>query len=81
MTNLVIGLICLALGAWGLVAWWEEFGDALRGSVPLLLVLVGLAAIGAGRLRKPRATPEPDRENPAEPDADAAETVGQSRVD
>jgi hypothetical protein len=76
MTNLVIGLICLAVGAWGLVAWWEEFGDVLRGFVPLLLVLLGLAAIGAGRLRPPRATPESNHENPAEPDADAAEAVG-----
>jgi len=76
MTNLVSGLICLALGAWGLVAWWDEFGDVLRGFVPLLLVLLGLAAIGAGRLRQPLATPESKREPPAEPDADAAEAVG-----
>ena len=72
MTNLVIGLICLVLGAWGLVAWWDEFGDVLRGFVPLLLVLLGLAAIGAGRLRKPHATLESNREQPAEPKADAA---------
>ena len=73
MTSLVIGLICLALGAWGLMAWWEEFGAALRGVVPLLLVLLGLAAIGAGRLRKPLGAPEPTRENPVEADADVAE--------
>ena len=70
MTNLVIGLICLAVGAWGLVAWWEEFGDVLRGFVPLLLVLLGLAAVGAGRSRKPRATPEANREHSPETDAD-----------
>ena len=76
MKNLVIGLICLALGAWGLVAWWEEFGQALRGWVPLLLVLLGLAAVGAGRSRKPRATPEANREHSAETDAEVVDALG-----
>jgi hypothetical protein len=70
MKNLVIGLICLALGAWGLVAWWEEFGQALRGWVPLLLVLLGLAAVGAGRSRKPRATADAHREPASDADSE-----------
>ncbi len=48
MKHLIVGLILLCLGAWGIIAWWLEFGAALRGLAPLLLVLVGLAAIGTG---------------------------------
>jgi hypothetical protein len=70
MTNLIIGLLCLALGAWGLVAWWEDFGQALRGAVPLLLILLGLAAIGAGMAKKTSGLPEGARENPDEAGAD-----------
>ena len=28
--------------------WWGHFGEVLRGLIPIVLVLVGLAAIGAG---------------------------------
>ena len=61
MTNLIVGLICLALGAWGVVAWWDEFGAVLRGVVPILFILLGLAAIGAGM--KTRTTSKPEGED------------------
>ena len=48
MIHLIVGLITLILGAWGMIAWWEAFGEVLRGLVPIALVLFGLAAIGAG---------------------------------
>ncbi len=48
MRHLIVGLIFLALGAWGIITWWDDFGELLRGVIPLLLVLVGLAAIGSG---------------------------------
>jgi hypothetical protein len=48
MIHLVVGLVALCLGAWGIIVWWGHFGEALRGLIPLMLVLVGLAAIGAG---------------------------------
>ncbi len=54
MRDLIVGLIFLSLGAWGIIAWWEDFGELLRGVIPLLLVLVGLAAIGAGFQRTMR---------------------------
>ena len=47
MIHLITGVILLILGAWGIIGWWGDFGAFLRGLVPLLLVLVGLAAIGA----------------------------------
>jgi hypothetical protein len=48
MIHLIVGLATLCFGAWGMIAWWDHFGEVLRGLVPLLLVLLGLAAIGAG---------------------------------
>ena len=48
MRHLIVGLSLLALGAWGMIAWWDDFGELLRGVIPFLLILVGLAAIGAG---------------------------------
>lgn len=57
MTHLIVGLTLLALGAWGMIAWWGDFGEFLRGLIPLLLVLVGLVGIGAG-LRKTVADAE-----------------------
>jgi len=60
MTNLIVGLCCLALGAWGVTAWWDEFGELLRGLVPIVLILLGLAAIGAGMNSK--VTPKPEGE-------------------
>ena len=58
MTNLIVGLILLVLGAWGVAAWWDEFGEILRGVIPIVLILLGLAAIGAGMKSKAASTPE-----------------------
>ena len=48
MKDLIVGLVLVVLGAWGLISWWDDIGEFLRGVIPLLLVLVGLAALGAG---------------------------------
>ncbi len=81
MIHLVVGLITLVLGAWGIIVWWGHFGECLRGLIPIRLVLVGLAAIGAG-FRKaigeaeneedpsPEPTP-PKRVRPRKPDTPA----------
>lgn len=42
------GLISIVLGILGIVAWWWSFVDILKGSVPAILVLGGLAAFFAG---------------------------------
>ena len=58
MTNLIVGLICLALGSWGIVGWWEEFGLVLRGLIPVVCLLAGLAAVGAGVKSKGASKPK-----------------------
>jgi hypothetical protein len=52
MIHLIIGLLALILGAWGIISWWADFGQFLRGLIPILLVVVGLAGIGAGFQKK-----------------------------
>jgi len=72
MTNLIVGLICLALGAWGITAWWDEFGAVLRGLLPVAILLVGLAAVGAGMKRKAACKPQVEDEDQAMPSGDAS---------
>ncbi|MFA4991009.1 MAG: hypothetical protein WC569_00310 [Candidatus Omnitrophota bacterium] len=42
------GLISIILGIWGILAWRFEFVALLKGSVPPILGLGGLAALFAG---------------------------------
>ncbi|MHC4251925.1 MAG: hypothetical protein ACYS9X_22625 [Planctomycetota bacterium] len=67
MIHLLVGLVALCLGAWGIISWWNYFGECLRGFIPIMLVLLGLAAIGAG-LRK--LTGESEGGDAREPGAD-----------
>jgi hypothetical protein len=46
--TLLGGLISIIVGIWGLVSWWDNFVILLKGSVPLILILGGLAALFAG---------------------------------
>ena len=72
MVNLIVGLICLALGAWGITAWWGEFGAVLRGLLPVVFLLVGLAAVGAGMKRKAACKPQVEDEDQATSSNDAS---------
>ncbi len=42
------GLVSIIVGIWGLINWWYSFVILLKGSVPPILVLGGLAALFAG---------------------------------
>ena len=42
------GLVSIILGIWGLITWWYSFVILLKGCVPPILVLGGLAALFAG---------------------------------
>ena len=48
MPKIIFGLISMALGLWGVAAWWWSIVELLRGLVPLLLLILGLVALGAG---------------------------------
>lgn len=63
MANIIFGLVALALGLWGISVWWWSVVELLRGLVPILLILLGLVALGAGvtRMRESGAShSEPD---------------------
>ncbi|MBF0350108.1 MAG: hypothetical protein HQM11_03715 [SAR324 cluster bacterium] len=50
--NLFVGLVVCLLGFWGLYVWWWSVAEVLRGVVPIILILFGLVAIGAGISKK-----------------------------
>ena len=54
MLSSVAGVVCLILGLLGIVFWWSQLGDVLRGLIPLVLLVVGLIALASGLTRKHR---------------------------
>jgi hypothetical protein len=45
MKHLALGTLLVALGLWGVFAWWESFGLVMRALVPLTLLILGLLAV------------------------------------
>ena len=66
MPSVIFGLLALALGLWGLTAWWWSVTEFLRGAMPVALIALGLVALAAGvqSVRVPRggkgAASDPD---------------------
>ena len=60
MLHVVIGLVLLVLGVFGIISWWTDFGLVLRGLVPFLFLIAGLIAIGSGLIREKLAGSEND---------------------
>ena len=50
---ILVGLVCVVLGIWGLVSWWSYFVKALMAGVPAFLILLGiiLAIFGYSELK------------------------------
>ncbi len=48
MTIIIVGVVLLLVGAWGMVSYWWSFLEIMRGMFPLMTILSGLIAIGAG---------------------------------
>jgi len=48
MAHIIGGVIATVLGILGMIGWWDNFGDFLRGFIPLALLIAGATAIGAG---------------------------------
>ncbi len=56
--NTVFGLIIIALGLWSLSVWWWSVTEFLRGLLPVVMILFGLIAIGAGISKNKKANTE-----------------------
>jgi FtsH-binding integral membrane protein len=56
MPSVIFGLLALALGLWGLTAWWWSVTEFLRGALPIVLIGFGLVALAAGvqTVREPK---------------------------
>lgn len=48
MKHVIFGLISALLGIWGIIVWWDEFGEIMRGVVPFVLLVIGIIGILAG---------------------------------
>ena len=56
MKHLVLGTLLIVLGLWGLFAWWDSFGLAMRALVPFALLVLGLLAVLSSYFRLGAAT-------------------------
>lgn len=43
--GIVIGVVLVILGLWGLVTWWSLFVRALMAAVPALMIVVGVVLV------------------------------------
>ena len=48
MLAVIVGLIFVVLGFWGVVIWWSDFMIVMHGLVPAMISCGGLIAIIAG---------------------------------
>jgi len=48
MKHIIIGLIAITLGLWGIVVNWYQFVDLLWVIVPMLVLVGGIVALLAG---------------------------------
>lgn len=51
MPNIIIGLLSISIGLWGVSVWWYSLAELLRGLVPLILLVFGMVALMAGVTR------------------------------
>ena len=48
MPHIIGGITAVVLGVAGVIHWWDNFGDFLRGFIPLVLLVGGITAISVG---------------------------------
>ncbi|MBF0618646.1 MAG: hypothetical protein HQL19_00600 [Candidatus Omnitrophica bacterium] len=48
MAHIIGGAVAAVLGLVGIIGWWDNFGDFLRGALPLAILVGGLIAINTG---------------------------------
>ena len=78
MVVLIVGLIMLVLGVVGFIIWGPEFLGVLKGSLPPIFALAGLAAIAVGisSLKDKMAAVEKEAEPATEAPKEEAKTEG-----
>jgi threonine/homoserine/homoserine lactone efflux protein len=62
MKILLGGIVAVILGVVGLIAWWADFLEVLKGIIPIVLVLGGALAIYLGIEEIKTAPPSPTKE-------------------
>jgi len=55
MLHVIVGIIAIVIGLWGMMSNWYMFKDILVSIVPLVVLCFGIVAILAG-IRKMKAT-------------------------
>ena len=63
MNKIVVGLILLALGLWGAVAWWWFLVDIIKGLIVVGLLGTGLVMLGLGLMKSPESNSETTERN------------------
>ena len=59
------GIIAILIGVRGIITWWWNFAELLKGCVPPVLILGGLAAFFAGisEIKDARQTKKDEAKN------------------
>ena len=62
MKILLGGIVALIIGVIGLIGWWGDFLQVLKGMIPIILVLGGALAVylGIEDIKTTSATPPPE---------------------
>jgi hypothetical protein len=45
MKHLVVGMLLVAGGLWGMFSWWATFGMVMRGVLPFFALTFGMLAL------------------------------------
>ena len=48
MLSVIIGLVFMVLSLWGIIGWWPDFVNVIKGVFPLLFLFGGALAVIAG---------------------------------
>lgn len=48
MGSIILGSILVVVSLFGFMYWWWDVIDILRGIIPIVLLILGIVAIGAG---------------------------------
>ena len=64
MKILLGGIVAVIIGVVGLIAWWSDFLEVLKGFIPIIFVLGGALAIylGIEDIKTASSTPPPQEE-------------------